>query len=64
MTSTMPVATEKIVATDTLTSEMSIAAILGVADVNDACGYYHCSDGPKCTLGYNDLSSHCYCALL
>jgi hypothetical protein len=35
-----------------MTSEMSVAAILRVVDVNDARGYYHCSDGPNFTYGY------------
>jgi hypothetical protein len=39
-------------------------AILGAVDVNDARDYYHYSDGPKYTHGYNDLPSCCYCALL
>jgi hypothetical protein len=64
MMSAMSVATVKIVATGALTSAIPIAAILGAADVSDACGYYHCSNGPKCTRDYNDLPSHCYCDLL
>jgi hypothetical protein len=47
-----------------LTLTMLFTAIVGVVDVNGPCGYYHCSDGPKCVRGYNDLSSRCYCALL
>jgi hypothetical protein len=45
-----------------LTSAMLVAAILGVVDINGARDYYHCSDGPKCARGYNDLPSRCYCA--
>jgi hypothetical protein len=45
----------KIVVTDTLTSAMSVATIFGDDDVNDTCGYYHCSDGSKCVCDYNDL---------
>jgi hypothetical protein len=30
---------------------MSIAAILGVADINDVCGYYHCSNGARVYYG-------------
>jgi hypothetical protein len=47
-----------------MTSVMPVAAILGDADVNDARGYYHYSDGSKCVCGYNDLPSHYYCAVL
>jgi hypothetical protein len=45
-------------------SAMFVAAILGDVDVNDDRDYYHYSDGPKYACGYNDLPSHCYCALL
>jgi hypothetical protein len=54
----------KIIATDALTSAMSVATILGAADVNNDRGYYQYCDGPKYTCGYNDLPSHCYCAFL
>jgi hypothetical protein len=40
-----------------MTSTMSVAAILGVADVNDTHDYYQCSDGSKCVHDYNDLPS-------
>jgi hypothetical protein len=45
-------------------SAILVTAILGATDVNDARGYYHCSDRIKYTCGYNDLTSLCYCALL
>jgi hypothetical protein len=47
-----------------LTSAMPVAAILGDADVNDARGYYRCSNGSKYVRDYNDLSSRCYCAIM
>jgi hypothetical protein len=28
-----------------MTSAVPVAAILGTTDVNDVCGYYHCSMG-------------------
>jgi hypothetical protein len=49
---------------DVMMSVMLIAAILGAADINNVCGYYYCSDGPKYVRGYNDLPSHYYCGLL
>jgi hypothetical protein len=33
-------------------SAIPIVAILGAGDVNDARGYYYCSDGPNFTRGY------------
>jgi hypothetical protein len=58
------VANVKIVVTDVLTSAMHVITILGDAGVTDACGYCHCSDVPKYVRDYNDLTSHCYCAIL
>jgi hypothetical protein len=43
---------------------MHVITILGDAGVTDACGYCHCSDVPKYVRDYNDLTSHCYCAIL
>jgi hypothetical protein len=43
---------------------MLVAAILDAADINDARGYYHYSNGLKCARDYNDLPSRYYCALL
>jgi hypothetical protein len=39
---------------------MPVAAILGAADINNTCSYYHCSDGSKCARGYHDLPSYYY----
>jgi hypothetical protein len=47
-----------------LTVSCSVAAILGAADVNDARGYYHCSDGPNFACDYYGNHPHCYCAHL
>jgi hypothetical protein len=47
-----------------MTSVMPMATVLDVADVNDARSYYHYSDMSKYARGYNDLPSHCYCAVL
>jgi hypothetical protein len=52
------------VATDMMTSEMSVAPILGAANLNEAHGYYQCSDGSNFTRSYYRNHPRCYCARL
>jgi hypothetical protein len=43
---------------------MPAASILGATDVNDAHGYYHCSDGPNFIHAYCENHPHRYSAHL
>jgi hypothetical protein len=46
-----------------MTLAMSVAAILGVVDVNHAHDYYHYSDRPNFANGYYENHPCCYCSV-
>jgi hypothetical protein len=49
---------------DMMTLAMHVVAVLGAADVNDAHGYYHCSNKPNFARGYCGNHSCSYYACL